>query len=88
MKSTIEEILKQTFKIHSLKISDDSALHAGHQGAKESGGGHFTVSIISNDFKGKTLVQRHRAVYAALHHYMGRNVHALALTTLTPEEIP
>jgi acid stress-induced BolA-like protein IbaG/YrbA len=48
-------------------------------------GVHFEARIISASFAGKTTLQRHRAVYATLGEYMGREIHALALRTDLPE---
>ena len=67
-----------------LEIEDDSALHAGHAGARE--GGHFRLTIVSGQFAGKSRVMRHRMVYEALGPLMQRGIHALALHTLAPEE--
>jgi len=48
-------------------------------------GVHFEAHIISPSFAGKSTLQRHRAVYATLGEYMGREIHALALRTDLPE---
>jgi stress-induced morphogen len=42
--------------------------------------------VVSTDFAGKRPVARHQMVYAALGPRMGREIHALSLRTLTPEE--
>ncbi len=68
-----------------LRIDDDSHLHAGHEGAK-SGGGHFRVRAVSSRFEGLARVQRHRLVYDIFEGLMQRDIHALALTLLTPAE--
>jgi acid stress-induced BolA-like protein IbaG/YrbA len=49
-------------------------------------GQHFEALIVSTAFGGKTRVQRHQAVYAALGDRMRAEVHALSMKTLTPEE--
>ena len=69
----------------SIDISDDSALHAGHAGAA-SGGGHYTLRIVSARFAGQSRVARHRLVYAALGSLMQQQIHALALYALAPGE--
>lgn len=66
-------------------LGDDSAKHAGHAGAA-SGGGHYTVRIVSNRFEGLRLVMRHRLVYDSLRDLMHTEIHALAITALTPSE--
>lgn len=77
--------LQQAFAPHHLEIRDDSAQHAGHVGARTHGGTHYAVTIVSDAFAGKTAVQRHRAVYAALQSLMP-NIHALQIVAMTPEE--
>ena len=69
-----------------LEIGDDSALHAGHAGAA-SGGGHYSVKIVSERFAGQRLVMRHRLVYDAVHDLMRAEIHALAITALAPSEV-
>lgn len=67
-----------------LEIVDESALHAGHAGAKA--GGHYKLRVISPAFAGQMLVSRHRAVYQALGDLMQTRIHALSITALTPDE--
>ncbi len=66
-------------------LADESALHAGHAGA-QSGGGHFRLAIVSRRFQDLNTVARHRMVYAALGPMMKREIHALAIKALTPDE--
>ena len=68
-----------------LELTDDSAAHAGHAGAA-SGGGHYCLTIVSAQFKGKSRVARHRLVYDALGPLMHREIHALALVARAPDE--
>lgn len=69
----------------SLDIEDESALHAGHAGAK-SGGGHYRLTIVSEQFDGLNSVARHRVIYQALGDLMGKHIHALSITAFTPKE--
>ncbi len=69
----------------SLELIDDSHLHAGHAGAR-SGGGHFRLTIVSECFRGKNTVARHRIVYDALGEMMRKEIHALAIQARSPEE--
>ena len=78
--------LRKAFQVQALKIEDESHLHAGHAGAA-SGGGHFRVEIIAPEFKGLNLVARHRAVYAALNRYIPKEIHALTIAALAPDEV-
>jgi stress-induced morphogen len=50
------------------------------------GGDHYEAVVVAPSFAGKTKVNRHRLVYGALQDAMVQRIHALALTTLTPEE--
>ena len=82
----IERKLRAALEPEDLEITDDSAAHAGHAGARD-GGGHFNVLIVSRLFAGKNLLQRHRLVYAALDELMPREIHALSIKALTPDEL-
>ncbi len=70
----------------SIEIGDDSAQHAGHAGAA-SGGGHYSLRIVSKRFAGQSRVARHRLVYATLGSLMQHRIHALALIALAPGEV-
>ena len=67
MSSTIELMQQKlsTLTPTNIQIIDDSAKHAGHEGAK-SGGGHYQLRIVSSAFTGQTTVSRHRMIYDAL----------------------
>ena len=49
-------------------------------------GDHYAANVVSTAFKGKSRVQQHQLVYAALKGRMGGELHALALQTSTPED--
>lgn len=84
-RETIEARLRAALSPSHLEIQDDSQDHAGHAGAA-GGGSHFSCTIVSDAFRGRSLVDRHRAVYAALGDMLEHEIHALALVTLDPEE--
>jgi BolA protein len=69
-----------------VELIDDSALHAGHAGAR-SGGGHYRLLVVSPHFAGKTTVARHRMVYSALGDLMRGRIHALSIQSLAPDEV-
>jgi BolA protein len=73
------------FEPLELTIEDESLLHAGHPGAA-GGGGHFRMTLVSAAFAGQPRVARHRLVYDALADLMQRDIHALAMILLAPEE--
>jgi len=52
----------------------------------EGDGQHFTAVIVSPAFAGKSRIQRHQIVYAALGDRMREEIHALSMKTLTPDE--
>ena len=49
------------------------------------GGDHWQLSIVAAEFQGLSLVEQHQLVYKALGEWMAGPIHALALTTRTPE---
>ena len=69
----------------ALELQDESALHAGHEGAR-GGGGHFRLTIVSRRFSGRSTLARHRLVYGALGPLMHKEIHALAIKAVAPEE--
>ena len=87
---SIAKRLRQKFEAAfaplELLIEDESARHAGHSGAREGGESHFRVRIVSASFTGLSRVERQRRVYTAAAEEIAAGLHALALTTLTPEE--
>ncbi len=66
-----------------LDIEDDSHAHRGHAGSR--GGGHYRIHIVSEQFRGLTLLQSHRLVYTALGTLMHQHIHALQLDTQAPQ---
>jgi BolA protein len=86
MADTIREKLNAAFAPVELDVRDESTLHAGHAGARPGGETHFRVRIVSDGFEGQSRVERQRRIYAALDAELKAQVHALALTTLTPSE--
>jgi BolA family transcriptional regulator, general stress-responsive regulator len=70
----------------SVELLDESGRHVGHAGAA-AGGSHFRLVIVSQHFAGKDKLARHRMVYAALGPLMHREIHALAIQALAPDEL-
>ncbi|HEV7324862.1 MAG TPA: BolA family protein [Bosea sp. (in: a-proteobacteria)] len=69
-----------------LKVIDESHQHHGHSGWREGGETHFRVEIISPAFAGKSRLERHRLVNAALAEELAGGVHALAIAARAPGE--
>jgi BolA protein len=67
-----------------LEVIDEGHLHIGHAG---EGSGHFRVRIVSAAFAGKSAIERHRLVYAALDELIGNGIHALALEAKAPDDL-
>jgi BolA family transcriptional regulator, general stress-responsive regulator len=86
IRSAIERKLGEALKPLRLSVVDESHRHAGHAGAHPEGESHFRVEVVSAAFSGLTRVARQRLVYGLLEAELKDRVHALALSTLTPEE--
>ncbi|MEI7998980.1 MAG: BolA family protein [Candidatus Omnitrophota bacterium] len=79
MKAKIEKLLQENFKPQFLEVIDDSLSHAGHNLEAQKGGTHFNISIVSQDFNGKTSLERHRMIYSVLEEPLKSGVHALSI---------
>jgi BolA-like protein 1 len=91
VEESIREKLAKAFAPSSLIVENESAKHAGHAGARDhlgrhTGETHFRVVVVSEAFHGKTAVERHRQINAALKDELEGPVHALAIRALTPAE--
>jgi BolA protein len=79
----LAERLQARLQPTALEVIDESASHAGHSGANDSGWGtHFRVRIATPFFTNLSRVERHRLVYDALQDYLSQGVHALAIEVL------
>ena len=84
-----EDLIRQRLSAlepESYTLDDESAQHRGHAGAA-SGGGHFRLTIVSPKFRNLSTLARHRVVYETMGELMQREIHALSITALTPEEL-
>lgn len=82
----IRTALEAAFAPAEVTVTDDSARHAGHAGARPGGETHYSVAVVSPAFAGQSRVARSRAVHEALAGEFTTGLHALALRLLTPEE--
>jgi BolA protein len=80
----LRSALEQAFAPSTLEIDDDSAAHAGHPGARS--GGHYRVKLVAEAFRGRSSLERHRLVYAAVAPLLSGSIHALNIVARTPEE--
>ena len=80
LSAQIHARLIERLKPTELRVIDESAAHAGHVGANDSGQGtHLRVCIASPLFTSISRVQRHRLVYDALQDFIDQGLHALAI---------
>lgn len=86
VRSALTAKLTEALAPTRLEVTDDSARHAGHAGARPEGETHFSVTVVSERFRGLGRVARQRLVYDILAEELAGPVHALSLATLTPEE--
>lgn len=86
MRDRIEARLTSQFAPAALDVVDESALHAGHAGARAGGETHYRVALVSSEFAGLNRVKRHRLIYAALAAEIADGVHALSLDARAPGE--
>jgi acid stress-induced BolA-like protein IbaG/YrbA len=71
--SEIENLIEQGLPGATVKVATD-------------GQGHYEAVVVSSAFEGKRSVPRHQMVYSTLGQRVGREIHALAVRTYTPEE--
>ncbi len=80
----ITKKLTEAFAPQSLKVLDESHQHEGHAGHRPGGQTHFRVYIVSQAFKGKTRLERHRMINAKLADELAGGIHALAIHAAAP----
>jgi BolA family transcriptional regulator, general stress-responsive regulator len=82
----IADKLSRAFTPESLRVVDESDLHAGHAGHRPGGETHFRIYIVSRAFEGKSRIERHRLINQTLADELGGGVHALAIHAAAPTE--
>jgi BolA protein len=78
----IERKLRDELTPVVLDVINESSMHSVPPGSET----HFKVTVVSGAFEGKSLVERHRLVYALLDDEIRGGVHALTITSRTPAE--
>ena len=86
VQDVITEKLASAFDPESLNVVDESHQHAGHAGHRPGGETHFRVYIVSQAFRGKSRLERHRMINTALAAELAGGVHALAIHASAPGE--
>ena len=79
----IRQILFAELRAESVEIEDDSWKHAGHAGGHK---GHFKVTVVSDLFEGKSLLERHRMVNDKIFPRLEKQVHSLVIKAHTLKE--
>lgn len=82
----ITQKLTEAFAPQSLRVEDESHRHEGHAGHQPGGQTHYRVYIVSEAFKGKTRLERHRMINGILSPELAGGVHALAIHAAAPGE--
>ena len=83
-KDRITSTLDAAFHPARLNVVDESHLHKGHAGHRPEGETHFRVTIAATAFDGKSRIEAHRMINAALADEFTRGLHALAIRVETP----
>ena len=80
----IKQTLESSLNLNHFEIKDFTGRHLNHE--QHDGGFHLEAIIVSNDFTDKTLIERHKLVYASLGDLMKHEIHAFSMKTLTNDE--
>ena len=86
LKDWITETLQDRLQPSALRVEDESSRHIGHAGWREGGETHFRIDVVSQAFKGKSRIERHRMINALLAGAFERGLHALAIQARAPGE--
>jgi len=86
VKTIIADKLTASFAPQSLDVEDESHKHEGHAGHRPGGQTHFRVHIVSEAFRGKSRIERHRMINQILSEELASGVHALAIHASAPGE--
>jgi BolA protein len=86
MRDTMTTKLTAAFAPESVRVDDESHLHEGHAGHRPGGETHYRVYIVSDAFRGKSRLERHRMINAVLATELKAGVHALAIHAQAPED--
>ena len=85
-KLKIENIIINYFKPHFFSVIDVSEEHRGHQNFKENVESHFEIIIVSEKFKDKNKIDRHRMVNKSLKEEFLLDLHSVIIKTYTIDE--
>ena len=80
----IEQKLVDNLKLLHFEVKDFTGRHLNHE--QHNGGFHLEAVIVSETFINKSLIERHKIIYAALGDLLKHEIHAFSMKTLTPDE--
>lgn len=87
---TVETLMRERLMVAleptRLDVINESHLHAGHASSPGTGESHFRLLIVSPLFEGRSRIERHRLVNAAIGDLLKNRVHALAIKAYAPGE--
>ena len=80
----IEQKLTDNLELLHFDVKDFTGRHLNHE--QHDGGFHLEAVIVSENFINKSLIERHKMIYAALGDLLKHEIHAFSMKTLTPAE--
>ena len=80
----IEQKLIGNLELLHFEVKDFTGRHLNHE--QHNGGFHLEAVIVSENFINKSLIERHKMIYAALGDLLKHEIHAFSMKTLTPDE--
>ena len=84
IENQIKELLEKNINISFISIKDLRSRHTNHK--TYSGGAHLKLLLVSDDFVGVSLVNRHRMIYAAISNMLKNEIHAISIKAKTIDE--
>ncbi len=84
LENKIKSRLNKAMNIDFLSINNNTEKHVNHK--NYDGGAHYKLEIVSNAFEGLSLLEQHKLVYKALDGMIKKEIHALALKTISTSD--
>lgn len=86
IETQLKDILENNLNCKQLIVENQSHLHDGHASSPQSGQSHFHITVISDDFEGKSRIARHQSINTLTAPLFEKGLHALSLSLLTQKE--
>ena len=83
-KNKILKLIRSKLTVEHISIDDLTSKHQHHK--QSTGGGHYKLIVVSNDFNNLTLIKRHKLIYTILKDMLQNEIHALSMITKTTKE--